>query len=131
MPRLRWQGLIDEKIWSWANALREQRNLGAHASVSTYLRKTQGRSWTLPFAICEYVYVLAEQFNAYMARKGTVISRGAGGNRCHPNRHRGLSISADSPLRWQSTPTAGFRRAWPAEQPPGIQSGRRPAQAMG
>lgn len=73
LDKLKAQRLIDDKIWNWANALREQRNLGAHASGVDVSEEDARDVLDFANAICEYVYVLSEQFNAYMARKGANV----------------------------------------------------------
>ncbi len=70
LAKMKAQGLIDQKIWAWANALREERNLGAHATGADVSEEDAKDVLDFANAICEYVYVLTEQFDEYMARKG-------------------------------------------------------------
>jgi len=69
LEKMKAQGNIDEKIFTWADALRKERNLGAHATG--YDTKKEDAKDILAFAvaICDYVYVLTEQYNEYMSRK--------------------------------------------------------------
>ncbi len=70
LQKMKEKGIIDEKIWTWANALREERNLGAHASGTDVSEEDAKDVLDFANAICEYVYVLTKQFDEYMARKG-------------------------------------------------------------
>ena len=69
LKKLKEQGDIDDKIWRWADALRNERNLGAHATG--YYTKKEDAKDILSFAvaICDYIYVLTEQYNEYMSRR--------------------------------------------------------------
>jgi hypothetical protein len=69
LQQLKDQGLIDDKIVHWANALREQRNLGAHATGVDVNEQDARDVLDFANAICEYVYVLAQKYEAYMARR--------------------------------------------------------------
>jgi len=70
LEKMKTQGIIDQKIWAWANALREERNLGAHATGVDVSMEDAKDVLDFANAICEYVYVLTKQFDEYMARKG-------------------------------------------------------------
>jgi hypothetical protein len=71
LEKMKAQGLIDEKIFHWAEALREERNLGAHASGIDVSREDAQDVLDFATAICEYVYVLAAKYDDYINRKGT------------------------------------------------------------
>lgn len=62
---------IDERLFEWANALRKERNIGAHAVGKE--TKEQDASDILDFAVafCEYVYVLTQKYDEYVARKSS------------------------------------------------------------
>ena len=70
LEKMKTQGIIDEKIWAWGNALREERNMGAHATGVDVHREDAEDILAFAEAICDYVYVLAQQFDEYMKRKG-------------------------------------------------------------
>ncbi len=70
LEKMKNQGIIDQKIWDWADALRQERNLGAHATGADVTEQDAKDVLDFANAICEYVYVLTEQFDEYMARKG-------------------------------------------------------------
>ncbi|MES9860321.1 MAG: DUF4145 domain-containing protein [Candidatus Thiodiazotropha sp. 4PDIVS1] len=63
------QNLIDERLFEWAEALRKERNIGAHAVNEE--TTVQDASDILDFAVafCEYVYVLTQKYDEYLARK--------------------------------------------------------------
>lgn len=66
---LREAGVIDRRLYEWGDALRKDRNIGAHASA-TDISKTDATD-LLEFtnAICDYVFVLSARFDRFMARK--------------------------------------------------------------
>jgi len=71
LQKMKDQGVIDEKIWKWADALRKERNLGAHATGYDTKKEDAKDILSFAIAICEYVYVLTEQYEEYMSRKGS------------------------------------------------------------
>jgi HEPN domain-containing protein len=70
LEKMKDQGLIDEKIWNWGDALRKERNLGAHASGTEVSKEDAEDILDFATAIFEYVYVLAAKYDDYMERKG-------------------------------------------------------------
>jgi HEPN domain-containing protein len=71
LEKMKAQGDIDEKIWNWADALRKERNLGAHATGYDTTEEDAEDILSFAVAICDYVYVLNEQYEEYMLRKGS------------------------------------------------------------
>jgi len=71
LEKMKAQGDIDEKIWNWADALRKERNLGAHATGYDTTKEDAKDILAFAVAICDYVYVLTEQYDEYMSRKGS------------------------------------------------------------
>ena len=69
LKELKSKEIIDARLYDWSEALRKERNIGAHA-IDTEI-KHQDASDILDFAvaICEYVYVLTDKYNAYLERK--------------------------------------------------------------
>lgn len=69
LRKLRSEKIIDEKLYEWSEALRTERNIGAHAGdqVTSY----QDAKDVLDFAhaICDYVCVLDKKYKAYRSRK--------------------------------------------------------------
>jgi len=82
------KGIIDGRLFEWGESLREERNLGAHASG--HRTSAQDASDMLDFAvaICDYVYVLSKKYSQYQARK---VQRK---RRRRPNEH-GESIEGE------------------------------------
>jgi len=65
--------IIDDKLFEWGEALRNERNIGAHAGEDTVSYQTANDVLDFSLAIAEYVYVLDEKFKSYKARKGKVF----------------------------------------------------------
>jgi hypothetical protein len=69
LEKLRAQKIIDEKLFEWGEALRRERNIGAHAGDEVTTMQDARDVLDFAIAICEYVYVLDEKYKAYLARK--------------------------------------------------------------
>lgn len=69
LENLRSSGIIDQRLFQWAEALRKERNLGAHASDQEVTRENAQDVVDFSIAIFEYVYALAEKYELYLARK--------------------------------------------------------------
>jgi len=69
LQELRDSGIIDRRLFEWGDSLRQERNIGAHASGQQV--KAQDARDILDFAsaICEYVYVLTDRYENYKNRK--------------------------------------------------------------
>lgn len=68
LKKLRDSGLIDDRIFNWGEALRENRNLGAHATTEKVSRADAQDLLDFSLAICEYVFVLNEKFERFQKR---------------------------------------------------------------
>ena len=66
---LRERKIIDDRLYEWGEALRQQRNLGAHAT-GEIINKEDARD-VLDFAnaISDYVFVLSEKFDRFKKRQ--------------------------------------------------------------
>lgn len=71
LRELRDRGVIDPRLMAWATELQKSRNIGAHASDEKVSRQDASDLLTFVNAICEYVFVLSHQFEAYMERRKT------------------------------------------------------------
>jgi hypothetical protein len=69
LAELKTQGVIDERLFQWATALRKERNLGAHAAEEEVTKENAQDVLAFTIAIFEYVYTLAEKYEEFMARK--------------------------------------------------------------
>ena len=49
--------------------MRKERNIGAHAIETEIKRQDATDILDFAVAICEYIYVLTDKYNAYLARK--------------------------------------------------------------
>jgi hypothetical protein len=74
LKKLRDAGLIDERIYTWGEALRENRNLGAHATTDKVSRADAQDLLDFSLAICEYVFVLHEKFERFQKRRAKLAS---------------------------------------------------------
>lgn len=66
---LKSKGIIDERLYSWAEALRKERNIGAHASDEETTRENAQDIVDFTIAIFDYVYTLTEKYEQYLSRK--------------------------------------------------------------
>ena len=66
---LRTQNMIDDRLFNWGEALRKERNIGAHASDETVSKNDARDILDFANAIVEYIYVMTAKFDAYQARK--------------------------------------------------------------
>lgn len=69
LAELKSQGVIDEKLFQWADALRRERNLGAHATEEEVTKENALDVLAFTIAIFEYVYTLSEKYAEFVARK--------------------------------------------------------------
>lgn len=69
LKKLKSEGIIDDKLFKWGEALRNERNIGAHASVESISLQDASDVLTFAHAMAEYVYVLDEQYKDYVQRK--------------------------------------------------------------
>ncbi|APW43044.1 DUF4145 domain-containing protein [Rhodoferax saidenbachensis] len=69
LAELKTKGIIDERLFTWAEALRKERNIGAHASEQETTRENAEDVIDFTIAIFDYVYTLSEKYDKYLARK--------------------------------------------------------------
>lgn len=63
------KGVIDKKIFTWGEALRKHRNIGAHVSTEKISKEDAKDLVDFATAICDYVFVLTKKFDNFMERK--------------------------------------------------------------
>jgi hypothetical protein len=68
LKKLKDDGVIDERIYVWGEALRKSRNLGAHATTTKVSKEDARDLLDFGIAICEYAIVFNEKFNRFQAR---------------------------------------------------------------
>lgn len=75
LRELRERKIIDDRLYEWGEALRQQRNLGAHAT-GEIINKEDARD-VLDFAnaISDYVFVLTEKFERFKKRQGKKLEK--------------------------------------------------------
>jgi hypothetical protein len=69
LKKLREDGTIDDRIFGWGEALRENRNLGAHATTEKATKDDARDLLDFSVAICEYVFVLNKKFERFQKRR--------------------------------------------------------------
>jgi len=69
LAELKTKGIIDERLFGWAEALRKERNIGAHASDEDTTRENAQDIIDFTVAIFDYVYTLSEKYERYLERK--------------------------------------------------------------
>lgn len=69
LAELKAKGIIDQRLSSWAEALRRERNIGAHASDEETTKENAQDILDFTIAIFDYVYTLTEKYERYAARK--------------------------------------------------------------
>jgi Domain of unknown function (DUF4145) len=69
LKKLKAEGIIDDKLYQWGEALRNERNIGAHASVESVTWQDASDVMGFAYAMAEYVYVLDEKYKDYVQRK--------------------------------------------------------------
>ena len=69
LKALKEKGIIDGRLFEWGDSLRQERNIGAHATRIKTSREDAGFALDFATAICEYVFVLSAKYNAYQMRK--------------------------------------------------------------
>lgn len=71
LKKLKAQGIIDEKLYKWGEALRHERNIGAHARTESVSWQNARDVLDFSYAMAEYVYVLDEKYKDYVSRKSS------------------------------------------------------------
>jgi len=61
--------IIDERLFEWGDALRKERNIGAHATGQELSKQDARDVLDFSVAICDYVYVLSKKYSEYQERK--------------------------------------------------------------
>ena len=69
LAELKSKGFIDQRLFDWAEALRKERNIGAHASDEDISKENAQDIIDFTIAIFDYVYTLTEKYEKYVARK--------------------------------------------------------------
>jgi hypothetical protein len=63
------KGIIDGRLFDWSEALRDRRNIGAHANEEDISKEDAGDVLDFTIAICEYVYVLTRKYEKFRKRE--------------------------------------------------------------
>ncbi len=71
LKKLKAEGVIDDKLFQWGEALQKERNIGAHAGEESVSWQDARDVLDFAYAMAEYVYVLDVKYQDYLARKRT------------------------------------------------------------
>lgn len=72
-------GLIDGRLWDWAEALRAVRNAAAHFNGESISRQDADDALAFTEALLDYLYVLTARFNAFKDRRDKISNlKGSG-----------------------------------------------------
>jgi len=74
LAKLKKDGHIDDRLFSWGEVLRKSRNLGAHATTERVSKDDARDLLDFSIAICEYVFVLSAKFERFEARRSKAKS---------------------------------------------------------
>jgi hypothetical protein len=69
IKELKSRGVIDPRLFDWAESLRKERNIGAHAWEETTSKEDARDLLEFANAIIEYIYVLSARYEEYKKRK--------------------------------------------------------------
>ncbi len=69
LNELKDNGIIDGRLFEWGEALRDRRNIGAHATDEDISREDASDVLDFTTAICEYVYVLTQKYEEFKKRE--------------------------------------------------------------
>ena len=69
LKELKNSGIIDGRLFEWGEALRDRRNIGAHAGGQNISRQDASDVLDFTIAICEYVYVLTQKYEEFKKRE--------------------------------------------------------------
>ena len=69
LAELKAKEVIDQRLYDWAEALRKERNIGAHASEEDTTKENAQDILDFTVAIFDYVYTLSDKYEKYMCRK--------------------------------------------------------------
>jgi hypothetical protein len=69
LQKLKSNNIIDGRLFEWAESLRKERNIGAHASEETTSKDNARDILDFARAIIDYIFVLSARYEDYKQRK--------------------------------------------------------------
>jgi len=69
IQKLKDDNIIDARLFTWAEALRKERNIGAHATTEETTKENAQDVLDFTVAIFDYVYTLSTKYQNYLSRK--------------------------------------------------------------
>jgi len=67
--------IIDSRLYGWGEALRNERNLGAHATEEETTKEDARDVLDFATAMCEYIYVLSDKYKSFKDRKNKSLGK--------------------------------------------------------
>jgi Domain of unknown function (DUF4145) len=89
LARMKDAGLIDGRLWEWADTLRTVRNSAAHYDGSVVSKQDAADALAFNEALLDYLYVLTARFNALKERRAKTRPEGS-----VPRKHVGAHTTA-------------------------------------
>lgn len=80
LGKLRDAEVIDKRLYEWGDALRQHRNIGAHATDEEINETDASDLLDFAIAICEYVFVLGKKFERFKERNEARNTRAVDGS---------------------------------------------------
>jgi hypothetical protein len=74
LMKLKEMEVIDQRLFNWSELLRNERNLGAHASGEEITRENARDLHDFVHAMCEFIYILADKYDSFLKRKTPTVS---------------------------------------------------------
>jgi hypothetical protein len=65
---------IDDRLYNWSAHIRRERKLGTHPSDEEITKDNVRDLYDFTIALCEFIYVLSEKYNAFIDRKNISIA---------------------------------------------------------
>ena len=78
LEEMRDKGLIEGRLFEWAESLRVLGNEGAHYTGNRVSREDASDALAFSEAILDYLYVFAAQFEDFKKRRQSALARGDG-----------------------------------------------------
>src|SRR4051812_33506311 len=69
LKKLKDEGKIDERLFEWGKELADYRNWAAHPSGAKFSKQDAQDAFKFTYNICEYIFVLTEDFEQFKQRK--------------------------------------------------------------
>jgi hypothetical protein len=72
---LKSRGIIDQRLFDWAEILRKERHIGTQSSEEDISREDAEDLIDFTIAIFDYIYTVTEKYEKYVARRSPVVAK--------------------------------------------------------